>query len=249
MSELDFDRPAGVLVKTTLVDFPGRVAGSFFLKGCNLHCPYCYNTGLVLGNSSDDDFNTVNELFTLMEKRQGILSGIVISGGEPLLNPYTKEIILKAKELGYKVKIDTNGTLPEKLSELFEDQALRPDFVAMDIKTSPERYASEICGMHSRFYGDVQHFVDVLTESAKLVASMPADSREFRTVLVPPLVKKADIENMAAILPKDASWQFAQFQNGNCLNPIYNKIPPYLDEEIKELIAFAQTFIANAALR
>ena len=119
----------------------------------------------------------------------------------------------------------------------------------MDIKTSPERYASEICAMHSRFYGDVQHFVDVLTESAKLVASMPADSREFRTVLVPPLVKKSDIENMAAILPKDASWQFAQFQNGNCLNPIYNKIPPYLDEEIKELIAFAQTFIANAALR
>ena len=103
--------------------------------------------------------------------------------------------------------------------------------------------------MHSKFYGDTQHFVNALTESARLVASMPADSREFRTVLVPPLVKKADIKNMAAIMPEDASWQFAQFQNGNCLNPIYNKIPPYVDEEINELIAYAQTFIANAALR
>ena len=83
----------------------------------------------------------------------------------------------------------------KKLSELLNDKALRPDFVAMDIKTSPERYGSEICGMHSKFYGDAQHFVNALTESARLVASMPADSREFRTVLVPPLVKKVDIIN------------------------------------------------------
>ena len=147
MPNLSFNEPAGVLVKTTLVDFPGRVAGSFFLKGCNLRCPYCYNTELITGNAGDD---TINELFAHLEKRQGILTGIVISGGEPLLNPYTKEIILKAKELEYKVKLDTNGTLPEKLAELLEDEKLRPDFVAMDIKTSPERYASEICPNNSK---------------------------------------------------------------------------------------------------
>ena len=130
MPNLSFNEPAGVLVKTTLVDFPGRVAGSFFLKGCNLRCPYCYNTGLLLGeNQSDtsktaaDEYSTVNELFSHLKKRQGILSGLVISGGEPLLNPYTKEIILKAKELEYKVKLDTNGTLPEKLAELLENAA------------------------------------------------------------------------------------------------------------------------------
>ena len=249
MLDLSFDEPAGVLVKTTLVDFPGRVAGSFFLKGCNLRCPYCYNTGLVLGNDSVDNFSTINELFAHLEKRQGILSGIVISGGEPLLNPYTKEIILKAKELGYKVKIDTNGTLPEKLSELLDDEQLRPDFVAMDIKTSPERYATEICASNSKHYGDVQYFMDVLSKSAKLVSALPADSREFRTVLVPPLIKKADIEKIAALLPPDASWQFAQFQNENCLNSSYNNIPPYVDEEISELIDYAKSLIPGAALR
>jgi len=246
MPNLSFNEPAGVLVKTTLVDFPGRVAGSFFLKGCNLRCPYCYNTELITGNAGDD---TINELFAHLEKRQGILTGIVISGGEPLLNPYTKEIILKAKELEYKVKLDTNGTLPEKLSELLDNEQLRPDFVAMDIKTSPERYASEICPNNSKHYGDTQYFVDKLTEAAKLVSSLPADSREFRTVLVPPLVKKADIEKMAALLPSDASWQFAQFLNENCLNPLYNKIPPYVDSEVNELISFAQALIPGAALR
>ena len=124
MSELDLNKPAGVLVKTTCVDFPGRLAGSFFLKGCNIRCPYCYNIGLVLSDSEipagtqTEPLNSVAELFAHLEKRQGILSGLVISGGEPLLNPYTPLIIRRAKELGYKIKIDTNGTLPEKLSAL-----------------------------------------------------------------------------------------------------------------------------------
>ena len=87
MIELSLNEPAGVLVKTTCVDFPGRVAGSFFLKGCNLRCPYCYNTELVLGvkNEETSSLNTIQELFSHLEKRQGILSGLVISGGEPLL--------------------------------------------------------------------------------------------------------------------------------------------------------------------
>ena len=89
MATLPLDKPAGVLVKTTCVDFPGIVAGSFFLKGCNLRCPYCYNTGLVIETDQSEKLNTVQELFDHMEKRQGILSGIVISGGEPLINPYT----------------------------------------------------------------------------------------------------------------------------------------------------------------
>ena len=249
MAELSFDEPAGVLVKTTLVDFPGRVAGSFFLKGCNLRCPYCYNTGLVLGNDSSISYNTVNELFSHMVKRQGVLSGIVISGGEPLINPYTNNIILKAKELGYKVKIDTNGLLPEKLSALLDDEKLRPDFVAMDIKTSPERYADELCDSRSKNHEDKNYFTDVLSRSVGLLASMPSDSREFRTVLVPPLIQKSDIERIAALLPSDSSWQFAQFRNENCLNPAYNEILPYTDAEARELIDFAKSFISGAELR
>ena len=255
MSELDLNKPAGVLVKTTCVDFPGRVAGSFFLKGCNIRCPYCYNIGLVLSDSEmpagieTEPLNTVSELFAHLEKRQGILSGLVISGGEPLLNPYTPVIIKKARELGYKIKIDTNGTLPEKLRALIENPELHPDFIAMDIKTSPTRYSTLICGENSSFYNNSDYFEKILKESAELVATYPSDCREWRTVLVPGLVTKEDIAEMAKLLPQDASWQFAQFMNKNCLDPSYNEIYPYTDQEAAELIDYAKTLIKNANLR
>lgn len=250
MADLPLDKPAGVLVKTTCVDFPGRLAGSFFLKGCNIRCPYCYNIGLVLEDAENPEpLSTVAELFAHLEKRQGILSGLVISGGEPLLNPYTPLIIKKARQLGYKIKIDTNGTLPEKLRALIENQELRPDFIAMDIKTTPARYATLICGNKSPFFNKSDYFEKVLGESAELVASYPADCREWRTVLVPGLVTKDDIAEMAKLLPQDASWQFAQFMNKNCLDPSYNEIYPYTDAEAAELIDYAKTFINGSALR
>ncbi|MCR4949175.1 MAG: anaerobic ribonucleoside-triphosphate reductase activating protein [Treponema sp.] len=250
MAELPLDKPAGVLVKTTCVDFPGRLAGSFFLKGCNIRCPYCYNIGLVLEDADNPEpLSTVAELFAHLEKRQGILSGLVISGGEPLLNPYTPLIIKKARQLGYKIKIDTNGTLPEKLRALIENPELRPDFIAMDIKTTPARYATLICGNKSPFFNKSDYFEKVLGESAELVASYPADCREWRTVLVPGLVTKEDIAEMAKLLPQDASWQFAQFMNKNCLDPAYNEIYPYTDQEAAELIDYAKTFINGSNLR
>lgn len=248
MKALSLDEPAGVLVKTTLVDFPGRVAGSFFLKGCNLRCPYCYNIGLVDPNAAEDDLNTVQELFNHLEKRQGILSGLVVSGGEPMINPYTKIIVKKAKELGYKVKLDTNGLLPQKIKAFLEDKELCPDFIAMDIKTSPKKYGKTLC-TKSLVMPSEDAFVQILKESVELISSLPPDCREFRTVLVPPLISREDIENIAQILPKDASWQFAQFRNENCLDPAYNEISPYTDPEIKELIDFAKTMIQGANLR
>ncbi|MBQ9630473.1 MAG: radical SAM protein, partial [Treponema sp.] len=108
---------AGALFKTTLVDFPGLVACSFFLRGCNMRCPYCYNVGLVL-NEDDKNLSSIAELYAHLEKRKNVLSGLVVSGGEALANSLTPEIIKEAKSLGYKIKLDTNGTLSEKLEEL-----------------------------------------------------------------------------------------------------------------------------------
>jgi pyruvate formate lyase activating enzyme len=243
------NEPAGALIKTTLVDFPGRVAGTFFLKGCNLRCPYCYNTGLVLGGKAaeGDVLSTAAELFAHLELRKNLLTGLVISGGEPLINPLTPYIIAKAKKLGYKVKLDTNGTIPDRLAELIHNGETCPDFIAMDIKTNPARYADEICMKDSPLAQ--QDIPVLLTRSAELIASFPADRREWRTVLVPPLVKKDDITAMSALLPDDASWEFAQFDNKNCIDPSYNDIPPYLDAELKELVDYAVTFIRGAALR
>ncbi|MCH5292585.1 MAG: anaerobic ribonucleoside-triphosphate reductase activating protein [Treponema sp.] len=247
MRTLPLDEPAGVLIKTTCVDYPGLVAGSFFLHGCNLRCPYCYNSALVTPGTGQ--MNTIRDFFDLMEKRQGILKGIVISGGEPLINPYTPVIIRKAREFGYKVKLDTNGTLPGPLEALLDSEELRPDFIAMDIKTSPGRYGELLCPTQTGLQDASQDFETALKKSAALVSSLPCESREFRTVLVPPLVEKNDIDEMTRILPEDASWQFAQFQNQGCLNPSYNEINPYTDDEARKLVEYARTLIKGARLR
>lgn len=251
MIELSLNEPAGVLVKTTCVDFPGRVAGSFFLKGCNLRCPYCYNTELVLGNKNEENssLNTIQELFSHLEKRQGILSGLVISGGEPLLNPYTPLIIKKAKSLNYKIKLDTNGTLPNELEYFVQNPELCPDFIAMDLKTSPQKYATILCNPKSKFYNNEEYFFNNLKKSIQIISNFPQENREWRTVLVPNLVTKEDIQIMAKMLPSDAIWQFAQFQGGNCIDSSYNSLTPYTDAQLNELIDYAKTFISSSFLR
>ena len=272
------DTVAGSLIKTTLVDFPGRVASTIFLEGCNLRCPYCYNVSLVLGseagaklNGRDYECSTLRETIAHLEQRRNVLTGLVISGGEPLLNPRTPLLIREAKKLGYKIKLDTNGTLPDQLQQFLEDPELKPDFVAMDIKTDPARYESVVSqksyaehvlnGLHnsagatqskSAYSADGKSdpsFADRLARSAKIISSLPADCREWRTVLVPTMVEERDIDAIAALLPKDASWQFAQFRNENCIDPHFNDIPPYIDADLKRLVAHAKSIIPGAELR
>lgn len=240
-----FEQPAGVLVKTTLVDYPGLTAGSFFLKGCNLRCPYCYNVGLVRPPYDEKNMISVNELFAYLEKRQGLISGLVISGGEPLINPLTPHIIKKAKSLGYKIKLDTNGTMPQKLKAFVEDKDLRPNFIAMDLKTSPARYAYDICKTENNDFC----FEKILSNSIEIIKAYDKTCCEWRTVLVPTLTEREDIKNMASFLPKDACWQFAQFQNTNCLNKDFNNLLPFSDAQANELVEYAKSFIPNAHLR
>lgn len=248
---LDFNQKAGVLRKTTLVDYPGHVACAFFLSGCNLKCPYCYNTGLVLSPTQEDldNFSTIQELFDLMDKRSAVIQGVAISGGEPLINQYTPAIIEKAKKMGLHVKIDTNGINPEILEQFMNEESLRPDFVAMDLKTSPARYATEMIGENYLHFGDADFFEEKLRHTIKILSQMPPESREFRTVLVPHLVEEKDIKTMGELLPKDASWQFAPFRNENCIDPRYNSITPYSITQEEALVDYARTFIQGAKLR
>lgn len=240
---LSLTAPAGILVKTTLVDFPGRVASAFFLPGCNMKCPYCYNVDLVKNNTSED-FISIQQLFLHLEKRKNIISGLTVSGGEALLSPYLETIIRTAKSKGYSVKLDTNGTLPEKLAALINNPETKPDFIAMDIKTSPEKY--ELLTGDDK---NIPQIAEKLKESISIISSYPQEAREFRTVLVPSLVTEHDIKKIAAILPEDAVWYFAQFQNKSCLSQEYEKIQPYNDTDTAALIKLAQSFIPNAKLR
>lgn len=127
------------LRKTSLVDYPGKVAAVIFFQGCNLRCPWCYNWELVKG--TPDDLVNLDEALAVIAKRRRILGGVVLSGGEPTLVRELPEILAEIKTLGLPVKLDTNGTLPDALRELIDNPKTRPDFIAMDIKLPPERYA------------------------------------------------------------------------------------------------------------
>ena len=128
------------LQKMTLLDYPGRVACTVFLGGCDLRCPFCHNGGLVLGPMPAELDS--EELLAFLRKRRGLLDGVCVTGGEPLLRPDLPELLSQIKELGYPVKLDTNGGRPAQLRALAEAGLV--DYVAMDVKNSPERYPETV---------------------------------------------------------------------------------------------------------
>ena len=146
------------LQKTTLVNFPRRVAAAVFLPGCNIRCPYCHNAELALASpssftanqESSNDYYELSEIYTFLERRKNLISGLVISGGEPFMSPALFELIERAKSLNLAVKIDTNGLFPERIEEVLRSSNLKPDMIAIDVKTSPERYG-ELLASKNRF--------------------------------------------------------------------------------------------------
>ena len=130
------------LQKMTLLDFPGRVACTVFLHGCNYRCPFCHNAELLEGKQ--EPLMTVEEFLGFLKKRVGLLDGVCVSGGEPTLSPGLRELLAAIRELGFAVKLETNGSRPKVLKELVAGGLV--DYVAMDIKNAPGRYG-ETCGV------------------------------------------------------------------------------------------------------
>ena len=178
------------LQKLTLLDYPGRVACTIFTDGCNFRCPFCHNSDLVLHSTVRQGIAPVlshDALFSFLEKRQGILDGVCITGGEPLLQPDLEEMIREIRELGYLVKLDTNGSFPEKLAHLLEQGLI--DYVAMDIKNCPERYR-ETAGLPDHYD------LTPIRDSVQLL--MGGDvPYEFRTTIVREYHRPQDVVSMA----------------------------------------------------
>lgn len=172
------------LQKLTLLDFPGRLACTVFLPGCNLRCPFCHNASLVLPREDTPPPMTVDELLDFLRKRKGRLQGVCITGGEPTLHGDLPHLLREIHALGYEVKLDTNGTNPTLLRHILQENLA--DYVAMDIKNSPQRYA-ETCGG--------VEVLDKVRESVALLMESGVDY-EFRTTLVCPL---HTVDDMAAI--------------------------------------------------
>jgi pyruvate formate lyase activating enzyme len=206
------------LRKTSLVDYPGKVAAALFFCGCNLRCPWCYNWELV--TSPPDDLTSLDDAFALIEKRKRLLGGVVLSGGEPTLLKELPEIIARIKAMGLLVKLDTNGMLPNILRQLSERKDTVPDFIAMDIKLPPERYTElTIGGKRSQ----ARETAARIQESIIFIRESGIE-HEFRTLTLPaPYFSESDMDIIKTIA--DKTLKIRPFRGGNCLDKTWNQHP------------------------
>jgi len=170
--------------KTTLLDYPGHVAATVFTGNCNFRCPFCQNMGLVL-SPDDQPTQDIDKILAFLDKRQGILDGVAITGGEPTLHPGLKDFLIAVKNLGYETKLDTNGYRPEVLKDLVNSGLV--DYVAMDIKSGKTGY-SQVAGIN----------VDInkIDESLRFLIDSGIEF-EFRTTVVREYHKQEDFEEIA----------------------------------------------------
>ena len=206
----------------TLLDFPGRVACTVFLGGCDYRCPFCHNFELVDG-SAPAQMDEAG-LFAFLEKRRGLLDGVAITGGEPTLRPELPALMARIRALGFAVKLDTNGAHPDRLAEILESGLA--DYVAMDVKNSPEKYAVT-CGVARLDLAPVQ-------ESVRLLMAGGADY-EFRTTVVDELHTAQDIDAIGRWIAGARRWFLQPFVDretvpfGNFHAPSREALRGYLD--------------------
>ena len=171
------------LQKMTLLDFPGKVACTVFLQGCNFRCPFCHNSGLL--GVAEDPFMSEAELLAFLKSRKGLLDGVCVTGGEPTLQPELPGLLAEIKAMGFAVKLDTNGSRPEMLRKLAEKGLM--DYIAMDVKNGPSRYA-ETAGMSPALLPNIE-------ESLKFLLSEAVDY-ELRTTVAAEFHDESALEEM-----------------------------------------------------
>ena len=219
------------LQKLSLVDYPGKTAAVLFTGGCNFRCPFCHNFELVMnpGEPMDD-----NEVFDYLKKRRGLLDGVVITGGEPLLHSDIVQTVKEVKALGYPVKIDTNGTFPGRLAEVLNEGI---DYVAMDIKNCKEKYyITAGC--------DVD--LDAVEKSIMLLKNGNTDF-EFRTTVVSQLHVEEDFVRIGQWIKGSEKYYLQRFKDSE--NVPYGNLKAPDEEELKTFLSAVQKFVPNAAIR
>ncbi len=228
------------LQKMTLLDYPGKVACTVFLQGCNFRCPFCHNSDL-LGAKGPEGMSD-GELLTFLEKRQGLLDGVCITGGEPTLQPELETLIGSIKALGFAVKLDTNGSRPEVLKALVEKNLV--DYVAMDIKNCPADYP-ETAGMRPAL-------MEAVEDSARFLLAGNVDY-EFRTTVVDELHSEEGIAAMGRWLESLSSDHktkrlFLQcyMERESVLSPGFN---PPSKEKMTDFVSILQPFAEVVQVR
>lgn len=215
--------------KLTLIDYPGKIATTVFTVGCSFRCPFCHNPELVLTNNSQ--FSTDNkmekEFFDFLEKRKGKLEGVCITGGEPTIQADIIEFIKKIKKMGFLVKLDSNGTRPDVLKKILNQELV--DFVAMDIKNSLKNYSQTV---------GIKADVERIKLSIEMIMNSGVDY-EFRTTVVPGIHSEEDFDKIAKLIFGAKSYYLQEYRDIRILDPKLKQktLGKFLDlEKIKKRI-------------
>ena len=224
------------LQKMTLLDFPGRVACTLFTHGCDFLCPFCHNPGLVTEPPDTASLCTEEEILSYLQKRKGILDGVAVTGGEPLLDEAILPLLGKIKALGCAVKIDTNGSFPDRLERIV--RAGLCDYVAMDVKNCEARYA-ETVGVKDLNFAPIRRSMDFLLSGAV--------DYEFRTTVVRELHSRADLLAAAEMIRGAKRYFLQKFNDTGDL--IGSGFTAYRDGEMESLLSSVREVLPCAELR
>jgi pyruvate formate lyase activating enzyme len=236
------------LQKTTLIDYPGKIACVVFLAVCNFRCPWCYSSELVLPvKIAKQPRLSEKEFFDFIRKRQGLLEGVVICGGEPTVNKELPKFIEKIKNLpasrqggGFSVKLDTNGSNPEMLKNLVDAKLI--DYVAMDIKSSPNNQ------IYKSILGEGVKFADI-EESVNFLKNSNIDF-EFRTTVVNTIHKKEEFSEIAKwIGGNNVKYYLQNFRPEKTIDPEFEKVKPFNREFLENIVKEISPFFKVCALR
>ncbi|HAA47192.1 MAG TPA: anaerobic ribonucleoside-triphosphate reductase activating protein [Synergistaceae bacterium] len=225
------------LQKTTLIDYPGKIACTVFTQGCNLRCPYCHNPGLVENGIPEEPFIREEDFFSFLDSRKGLLDGVCVTGGEPAVQDGLADFLLRIKRAGFYVKLDTNGTRPDVLVPLLEEGLV--DFVAMDVKTSREGYARDL-----GFVVDVE----VIVASIGIIKKSSVE-HEFRTTVVPGVVGEKELYDIGRMIAPAGCHVLQNFRPGKVLSKKLRKRRGYSPGELEEFLKVMKAFAADVKVR
>ena len=227
----------GGLMRMSLLDYPGEVACTVFMSGCNLKCPFCHNRDLVF-IPENYEFIEPEEILSFLEKRKSLLDAVCISGGEALLQKNLISLVRRIRELGYLIKLDTNGCYPERLQEIVESGLI--DYVAMDVKNTPEKYAATV-GMNKESFD-----IEPIRRSMEYLKSGVIPF-EFRTTVVREFHSPEDLEEIAGWIGHCEHYYLQKFEDSG--NMIQSGFTAYEDEEMKEMLQRVRRYVPTAELR
>ena len=223
------------IVKQSLVDYPGEIAAVLFTRGCNLRCPFCHNPDLLIKTKTPAAVN-IEEFLGFLEERRGFIDAVVISGGEPTLHAGLFEDIRRIKELGYLLKLDSNGSNSEMLEKFLRADLL--DYVAMDIKAPVDykRY-KQACGkLSSADFFQIRNSINLLNSTRNVQV-------EFRTTVIPVLHTPQDIEDVARYIEGADLYTLQQFNPRVTLDPAYAQVVPFDKEQMQDMAAICKPYV------